>query len=209
MRVEPSQKRVRAFRRGEVVVDTSRPCLVWEHPYYPTYYVPATDIRVDLVPDGALRAFDGEPQPELDGLARIEWDAMDAWFEEDEEVFVHPRDPYKRVDVLQSGRHVTVAVEGTVVATSSRPVLLFETSLPVRTYVPLVDVRMDLLRPSPTRTRCPYKGEAEHWSVQLGDRLVEDIAWTYRTPLVEVAKIAGLVAFYDHRVDLTAQPPYS
>jgi uncharacterized protein (DUF427 family) len=124
---------------------------------------------------------------------------MDAWFEEDEEIFVHPRDPATRVQILPSSRHVTIEVDGVTVADTSHPTLLYETHLPRRTYIPKVDVRMDLLTPTSSTTRCPYKGSARYWSLPGND----DIAWSYPTPLGESAEIAGLVAFYDERVDVT------
>jgi uncharacterized protein (DUF427 family) len=127
---------------------------------------------------------------------------MDVWFEEDEEVYVHPRSPYTRVDILSSSRHVEVAVGGVTVADSHQPRLLFETGLPPRFYLPQTDLRMNLLRPSSTSTSCPYKGTAAYWSVEVDGERFEDLCWIYRTPLPECTKIAGLVAFYNERVDL-------
>jgi uncharacterized protein (DUF427 family) len=138
------------------------------------------------------------PIEELRGTVKLEWDAMDAWFEEDEQVFVHPRDPYKRVDILASSRHVRVEVDGVTVADSIRPRILFETSLPARYYLPKTDVRLDLLEPTDTVTGCPYKGWAEYWSV-AGHK---DLAWSYRTPLPESQKVAGLISFYNEKVDI-------
>ncbi len=229
VRFEDGHKRVRAYLGGEVVVDSIRPKLVWEIPYYPAYYLPMEDVRMELLTPvdrterspsrGVARYFDvkggdrvapeaawhypDSPVPELHGLIRFDWEAMDHWFEEDEEVIVHPRDPHKRVDILSSSRHVQVAVNGLTVADSRHPRLLFETGLPTRYYLPLVDVRMDLLRPSTTVSRCPYKGTASYWSVQAGDELVPDLAWSYPSPLAESAKIAGLVSFFNEKVDLT------
>jgi uncharacterized protein (DUF427 family) len=127
---------------------------------------------------------------------------MDAWFEEDEEVFTHPRDPYTRVDILPSSRHVRVEVDGVTLAESASPRLLFETGLPVRYYLPKTHVRMDLLTPTDSESHCPYKGQAQWWSVRVGDSLHEDLAWSYRAPLPESQKIAGLVAFYNEKVDI-------
>ena len=228
VRVEPGAKRIRAYLGGEVVADTARPVLVWERPQYPTYYFPAADTRTELLePDGdivhspsrgdgrqfTLRAggkqaegaalrYEDSPIEELRGLIRFEWDAIDAWFEEDEEVFTHPRDPYTRVDILPSSRHVRVAVDGVTVAETTSPRLLFETGLVTRYYIPKPHVRMDLLVPTDTVTHCPYKGQAAYWSVRVGDNLGEDLAWSYRTPLPESQKIAGLVAFYNEQIDL-------
>ncbi len=228
IRIEPGAKRIRAYLGGEAVVDTTRPMLVWEIPYYPAYYFPVADVRMDLLEadggvahspsrgdgrtfavraggkeavGGALR-YEDSPIEELRDLIRLEWDAMDAWFEEDEEVFTHPRDPYTRVDILPSSRHVRVEVDGVTVAESASPRLLFETGLPPRYYLPKPHVRLDLLTPTDTVTHCPYKGQAGYWSVRAGDAVHEDLAWSYRAPLPESQKIAGLIAFYNEKVDL-------
>jgi uncharacterized protein (DUF427 family) len=229
VRIERGAKRVRAILGGEVVADTTRPALVWEVPYYPAYYVPLADVRAELRPDGAgphspsrgdasaytvlaggraaagaaLR-YEDSPIAELRDLVRLDWHAMDAWFEEDEEVFTHPRDPHTRVDILASSRHVAVEVAGATVAESSSPRLLFETGLPERFYLPKPHVRLDLLVPSDTVTHCPYKGRAEWWSVRTADgAVIPDLAWSYRAPLPESQKIAGLIAFFDEKVDVT------
>jgi len=129
------------------------------------------------------------------------WDRMDAWFEEEEEIFVHPRNPYVRVDVLESTRRVKVLLGGAVLAETRRPRLLFETGRPMRCYLPKEDVRMDLLSPSGTRTRCPYKGAASYWSAEAGGKRAEDIAWSYEEPIPECPRIRGLISFYPERVD--------
>lgn len=228
VRVEHGAKRVRAYFGGEVIADSTRPLLVWEKPYYPTYYFPAADVRTGLlVPDGgtahspsrgdgrtfslvaggleapgaALR-YEQSPFEELRDAIRLEWDAMDAWFEEDEQVFTHPRDPYTRVDVLSSSRHVRVEVNGVTIAETAKPTLLFETGLPTRYYLPKSHARMDLLRPSDTVSHCPYKGQAEYWSLRVGDEVRPDVAWSYRSPFPESQKIAGLISFYPEKVDL-------
>lgn len=143
-----------------------------------------------------------DPPPECAGIRgymAFEWGKMDAWYEEEEEVFVHPRDPYKRVDVLQSSRHVRVVVAGETVADTRRPRLLFETGHPTRYYIPREDVRVELLEPSTTTSRCPYKGIASYWSAKIGGNLFQDIAWSYRDPIPECLKIRGLVAFFQER----------
>jgi len=200
---------------------------VWELPYYPTYYIPVDDVRAELVKvgqgehspsrgdataytvkvdgaeaEGAALRYEDSPVEELRGLVRLDWNAMDAWFEEDEEVFVHPRDPYKRVDVLPSSRHVRVEVDGVTVAESSSPRLLFETGLPVRYYLPKPHVRWDLLESTDTVTRCPYKGEAVYWSVKVNGTVHKDLAWSYPYPLPESLGVAGLVCFYNEKVDI-------
>jgi uncharacterized protein (DUF427 family) len=226
VRAEPSAKRLRAFLDGQVVVDTIHPLLVWEIPYYPYYYVPRADLRAELVatgkvtrspsrgdghhydvklPDGTTAADAAVTYPEspLDAVrdyVRLEWSAMSAWFEEDEEVFTHPRSPYTRVDILPTSRHVEVRLGDVVLADTTRAHALFETGLPTRWYVPRVDVRMDLLTDSDTITHCPYKGQASHYSARIGDETTADVAWSYPTPLPESERIAGLLAFYDTRV---------
>ena len=228
VRVEQGSKRIRAYLGGELVADTTRPLLVWEKPYYPTYYFPAADVRADLLSEdggvahspsrgdakiltinaggqeraGAALLYEQSPFDELQETLRLDWSAMDAWFEEDEEVFTHPRDPYTRVDILPSSRHVRVEVDGLTVAESTKPTLLFETGLATRYYLPKTDVRMDLLTPNATSSHCPYKGDANYWSLAHDDGAVADVAWSYRTPLPESQKIAGLVCFYPEKVDL-------
>jgi uncharacterized protein (DUF427 family) len=228
VRVEPGAKRVRAYLGGQVVADTTSPALVWEVPYYPTYYFPAADVRLDLLEAdggvahspsrgdgrsftvraggkdavGAALRYADSPIQELRDMIRLDWAAMDAWFEEDEEVFTHPRDPRTRVDILASSRHVQVEVEGVTIAESASPRLLFESGLPVRYYLPKPHVRMDLLTPTATVSHCPYKGQAEYWSVRAGNAVHEDLAWSYRTPLPESERVAGLVCFYDEKVDI-------
>jgi len=228
VRIEDGQKRVRTYLAGEPVADSTRVRLVWEKPYYPVYYFPPQDVRMDLlVPTGATkrspsrgvaavhtvkvgdreapdaaRVWNEAAIPEIAGYVSFSWQAMDSWFEEDEEVFVHARDPYTRIDVLQSSRHVEVFVGGTKVADSRQPRLLFETGLPIRYYLPKTDVRLDLLVPSATRTHCPYKGTASYWSVRTEDGLVADVVWGYPTPVLESVKIAGYVCFYNEKVDI-------
>jgi uncharacterized protein (DUF427 family) len=227
IRVEHGRKRVRILLAGELVADTTGPLLVWEVPYYPAYYIPASDVRAELVPYGAdahkalgeaeiltvtvpsgaqavgaARRYPASPARQLRDAIRFEWDAMSEWLEEDEPVYTHPRDPHTRVDILASSRHVRVEVDGVTVADSTSPRILFETGLPPRYYLPLTDVRTDLLRPSQTQSHCPYKGTASYWSVDTGSGLREDIVWIYRTPLPESQKIAGLAAFFDEKVDV-------
>ncbi len=151
--------------------------------------------------DAAWRHVDS-PVEELRELVRFEWNALDAWFEEDVEVFVHPRNPEVRVDALHSSRHVRVLIDDVVVADSNQPTILFETGLPARFYLPKTDVRMDLLRPSDATSACPYKGVARYWDVVIDGSVHEGFVWSYPTPLPESTGIAGLVCFYNERVDL-------
>ena len=194
---QPCPRRIRATRGGRIGVDTVDGLYVWEIPYYPTWYVPAAAIDRKVIPSEIVSDGIG-----VKGYLRITWDGVDSWFEEDEEVFKHPRDPYHRVDVLHSSRHVRVMVEGTVVADSVQPRLLFETGLPTRYYLPKVDVRMDLLSSTTTASVCPYKGTADYWSVSVGGMTQADLVWGYRDPVPEAAKIAGLVCFYNEKVDI-------
>jgi len=139
--------------------------------------------------------------PDLAGYVVLDFDAFDAWYEEDERLVAHPRDPYHRVDARRSSRRVRIEHEGAVVAESTRPTLVMETSLPVRFYLPREDVRVEL-RPTATRTACAYKGEASYWSFELDGRRFDDLAWTYAEPLPDQPGLAGLVAFYDDRFDV-------
>ncbi len=228
VKIEPGAKRIRVYLGGELIADSSTVKLVWEKPYYPTYYFPEAAVRTELLTAtehtkrsprrGEARFFDVKggnqtaengayhhpesPATELIGHIAFVWDAMDAWFEEDEEVFVHARDPYTRVDVLPSSRHVRVEIDGTTVADSHHPRLLLETGLPIRYYLPKTDVRLDLLVPTSTQTHCPYKGTAQYWSVEVDGETHRDIVWGYRTPVEESMRVAGLVSFYNEKVDI-------
>lgn len=223
--IVPSARRVRAQLAGEYVVDTTRAVLLRESGRPPFYWFPQEDVRTDLLtPSEYTREFEGHgtarywhveagdtvaenaawtypDDPELAGYLTLSWHKIDAWFEEDEEIFVHPRDPFVRVDAIPSSRHVRVVIGGETVAETDSPVLLFETGLPTRYYIPKVDVRTDLLVRSGTRTYCPYKGEAQYYSVKLGDDVYRDIVWYYRYPLAEVHEVENLLCFYNERVD--------
>ena len=151
----------------------------------------------------AAQLFTASPIAQLAGTWRFAWDALDRWYEEDEEVFVHPRNPYTRVDALRSTRVVRVELEGVVLAESSSPVMVVETGLPPRYYLNRTDVNSAYLVPSPTVTQCPYKGvTTNYWSVAVGGRTHKDFAWSYAFPTRQLLPIAGLVAFYNERVDL-------
>jgi len=228
VRVEDTPKRVRVQLGGVFVADSTAVLMVWEKPYYPTYYFPHDDVRMDLLaPTGdtyrspsrgtadihtvkvggaeaadAARVWNDVKIEELAGFVSFNWSAMDHWYEEDEEVYVHARDPYTRVDVLQSSRHIEVFVAGTKVADTTKPRLLFETGLPVRYYMPKTDVVMELLTPTDSVTHCPYKGSANYWSISVDEGTVDDIVWGYTAPLAESADVAGFVSFYNERVDI-------
>jgi uncharacterized protein (DUF427 family) len=212
-----------------MVADSKRVMLLRETGRLPVYYFPQKDVRLDLLsPTGAsqdphlgeatryaIRAGARGAEdaawsytkpaagaPDLQGFVAFEWNKMDAWFEEDDEVYVHPRDPYKRIDVVHSSRHVRVVIGGEPVADTRRPRLLFETSLPTRYYIPKQDVNMGLLVPSEKHTRCPYKGLASYYSVKAGNTVFEDIVWYYPYPIPECPKIENLLAFYNEKVDI-------
>ena len=193
LRYEPTPKWIRAERDGEVVVDSRRGLLVWQPDHVvPGYAFPSDDVRVN---EGVHECADED----LAGYVLVDWSAADRWLEEDEEVVGHPRDPFHRIDIRQSSRHVVVSVEDEVLAESRRATLLFETYLPVRHYLPREDVRMDLLERTDQRTTCAYKGHASYFSAARAP----NIAWTYVEPLSDAEQIRGLVAFFDERADVT------
>jgi uncharacterized protein (DUF427 family) len=228
VRTEPSNKRVRIFFGGVAIADTVDALYVFEGPSYPQYYLPIADVDAGALRPSATTSrspsrgtatyrsvavgnhvaidaawsYDDSPIEELRGRLRFDFDAMDAWFEEDEEIFVHPRSPSTRIQILPSSRHVVVEVDGIVVAESHHPTFLHETNLPRRTYFSKLDVRMDLLVPTTTRSRCPYKGTASYWDVVTPAGTRTDLAWSYPSPFRESAPVAGLVAFYDEKVDV-------
>ncbi|MER7900775.1 DUF427 domain-containing protein [Streptomyces sp. NPDC096046] len=229
---EPSERWVRG-RKGDVtVVDSRHPVLVWEPRLpVPQYAFPREDVRTDLLrpakspPTGShtgSKTFydldaDGEvranaawtfPADDLAGHIAFEWflrtdTGLDHWYEEDEEIFIHPRDPHKRVDALPSSRHVRVEIEGRLVADSRTPVLLFETGLPTRYYLPREDVRLDLFDATDHHTGCPYKGTAAYWSWGGEGDVPPNILWSYPEPLPAVQAVRGRVAFFNEVVDIT------
>jgi len=227
--LEPSPKRVRVIVADEVVADSRRAMLLHESGSQPVYYFPPEDVRQELLEpsdtvthcpkkgDAAYRSIrvgervvaDAvwlypepiEGAPRIAGLHAFYWDRVDHWLEEEEEVFVHPRDPYHRIDILPASPQVRVLRKGALLAESSRAMVLFESNLPPRWYLPREDVPAEL-HPSDTVTRCPYKGAATYWSVSIGGHLTPDIVWCYESPFPEASRIAGLLAFYDERVDV-------
>lgn len=191
--VERFPRRVRAELGKQLVIDSDGVVLVHEHGKLPHYAFPASDVRVEAA-----------PEPHADGFVTVAWDVVDVWFEEGEQVEVHPRDPYHRIDTFSTSRHVSVSVDGVQLADSTRARALYETGLPVRWYVPPDDVRRETLEPSDTVTACAYKGTARHWSARVGDRVVADVAWGYGDGVVrrEGEPVRGLIAFYDERTDV-------
>ncbi|HLM33906.1 MAG TPA: DUF427 domain-containing protein [Gaiellaceae bacterium] len=225
---EASPRSVRAMLAGEGVADSKRAMLLHETGHPPVYYFPIEDVRADLLEEteyettcpykGAARYWTvavgdrreesaawSYPQPlpgapDLSGYVAFRWEAMDEWYEEDDRLVGGARDPYHRVDAVWSDRHVRVLLDGEVVAETRRPCLVFETGVPTRYYLAPGDVRIELAS-SRTSTACPYKGMASYWSATVGDRTVEDVAWSYENPPPEQPKIAGLLCFWPERVD--------
>jgi uncharacterized protein (DUF427 family) len=227
--VEPVPRRIRATLDGAVVIDTTGARYVWEWPAYPQYYLPFADVDPAVLVDedheehlrrgtarrygirkggqvlaGVAHHYIASDVEGVAGTVRVDWAALDHWFEEDEEVFVHPRNPYTRVDALRSDRAVEVSLGGMVLASSSRTVMVFETGLPTRYYFDRMDVDATRLVPSDTVSSCPYKGTTSaYWSVDTGGSVEPDLAWAYDFPTRQLLPIAGLVAFYNEKVDLT------
>ena len=227
---EDSLRRVRVKLAGVTVADSRRMKLLHETGCIVVYYFHKDDIRDDLlvpsdhssecsfkgtarywsvrvgdrVAENVMWGYD-DPVDGARGLAGYRafyWNKMDAWFEEDEEVFGHARDPYHRIDVVPSSRHVKIRVGGEIVAETTRPQILFESSLPSRYYIPEQDVRADLLESSDTTSVCPYKGTASYLSVRAGGELHPDLIWTYREPRLAVSNIQGHLCFFNEKVDV-------
>lgn len=221
--LQPFPRRVRATFAGETVLDTRAGRLLHETGLLPQLYVPDEDIDGELLAAGDHRTtcpFKGEASYEtlavgdrvrenaawayrepLEGAAWLRghrafyWDALDAWFDEDEEIEGHLRDPYHRVDARRSSAHVRVLAGGQEVAATTAPVLLSETGLPNRWYLPVQDVRKGVLRPSDTTTVCPYKGTASYFCLDLDGTRHDDVAWSYADPLENALKVAGHLSF--------------
>lgn len=231
VRLEPNHRRLRVFVDGVAVADTIRSLYLFEVDHLPVYYFPKEDVRFDLLEPTQHASFcpyKGDAQywsivvgertienavwgypvpidgaPDLSGYVAFYWNKVDAWFEEDEQVYVHARDPYKRIDALRSSRHVQIIINGETVADTKHPVLLFETGLPTRFYIPKLDVRQDLLQPSAKTTACPYKGVASYVSVAVpGHDVVGDIGWYYPYPIPQIPTIENHIAFFDEHVDV-------
>lgn len=188
--LEPFRRRVRAVKEGRTVVDSERVLLVHRPGRPPAYAFPAEDV------DGVA----AEGEPDAPGHVTVSWGAADAWYEEEEQVFGHARNPYHRVDCLRSGRHLVVEASGVTLVDTTNTLAVFETSLEPRLYVDPALVRTDLLESSSTRTYCPYKGTASYWHANVGDEVVEDAAWSYENPLPESLPLAHFLSFDEARV---------
>jgi uncharacterized protein (DUF427 family) len=231
-RVEPTPRWIRVRAGGEWIADSRQALLLSWHGLgtLPTYCLPAEMVRTDLLapsapdapaPAAFMAPYDvranaeaieaaafllRDPPPpyeDADAHWTFAWrDPRVEWFEEATQVHVHARDPRHRVDAIPSERHVRVELDGKLIAESRRPLALFESGLPTRWYLPPEDVRQEMLEPSDTATRCPYKGAARFFDVLLGDALHRDLAWSYPEPIPENPLIAGLIAFFNERIDL-------
>ena len=230
MYIEPCEKWIRVIVGGETIADTRRALMVSESGHQPVYYFPPEDVRADVLEPSdrhtrcpkkgeasyhTIRAGDKVveagawyyPEPleaaePIKGMIAFYWDRMDQWFEEDEEVFVHPRDPYHRVDVIPTSRHIKISLDGEVLAETDRAMALFESNLPIRWYLPREDVSVEV-EPTDTATRCPYKGIASYYAVRRQNgETVKDLIWYYDDPLPAVDGIAGRLCFFNERVDV-------
>jgi uncharacterized protein (DUF427 family) len=229
--VEPTIKRVRAMFGGATIADSRRVLILFEEGHLPVYYFPVEDVDEEylepsekqstcprkgeasyfMVRVGDRVAADAawrypEPIddcPDISGHVAFYWSKMDSWWEEDDEVFKHARDPYHRVDALRSSRHVKVEIDGEVVAETDRPMLVVETGLPPRWYIPRADVRVDLLTPTDTKSTCPYKGVASYFTAHVDGTEHEDIVWSYVAPWPECPKIEQAMCFFNEREAIT------
>jgi uncharacterized protein (DUF427 family) len=225
--LEPTPKRVRVEVGGVTIADSRRAMMLHESGQQPIYYFPPQDVRADVledsdrhthcpkkgdasyytiraggqvVKDGAWYYPDPLPgAPPITGLIAFYFNRMSRWLEEGEEIGVHPRDPYHRIDIVATDRHIRISLEGTLLAETDRALALFESNLPTRWYLPIEDVQAHL-EPSDTITRCPYKGTAGYYSIEIEGG--KDLVWYYEQPLSEVARIKGLVCFFNEKVDL-------
>jgi uncharacterized protein (DUF427 family) len=198
--VDPSPRWIRATRGGETVVDSRNAKLLHRHGSLARYFFPRDDVAWDRL-GGVEPVQPPEGAPGLDDHVAFDWDDLDAWFEEDEQLISHAVDPYHRVDVRPSSRHVVVSANGVALAETRRSCALFETGLPTRWYVRREDVLVDL-EPSKLGTECAYKGVASYWSVRAGEDLLENVAWTYRDPRHDATAIKDFVCFFNEAVDL-------
>ncbi|KAF2686749.1 DUF427-domain-containing protein [Lentithecium fluviatile CBS 122367] len=217
-------RRVRGLLNAKFAFDTINAYHVWEHPNYPQFYVPVSSFTSDATltktssVEGTKEAvhfgklsvgsrstdrvliFNNAP---LKNLVKIDFKEIDQWFEEDVPIFVHPKDPFKRIDILNSTRQVKVALDGVTLAESANPLFLLETSLHTRYYLPPTSVMWEYLIDSTTETYCPYKGRANYYNVVVHGKEYRDLVWYYRYPTSESAPIAGHLCFYNEKVDIS------
>jgi len=226
--LETVDKRIRVAFNHKVIADSRRVKLLLESGRVPVYYFPDDDIRTEFLADSehttstakgktrywhlelgerlvrdAAWAYPEPPRsgnPDLRGYRAFVWEKMDHWYVEDEEVFGHPRDPYTRIDIHRSSRHVHIEIDGVTIAESHQPLLVFETGLKTRYYIPASDVNQEHLVHSSAASRCPYKGLASYWHVKVGEQLHRNAVWSYLNPLDEARKIGGYLAFYQEKI---------
>ncbi|EUC51035.1 hypothetical protein COCMIDRAFT_31600 [Bipolaris oryzae ATCC 44560] len=224
-RIEPTSRRIRGLFNGKYVFDTTNARYVWEVDLrYPQYYIPYLDFttrdaklfagEVINYTSGAahlykltsgtrstnrLLVFHSGP---LQDLIKVDFSAIDQWFEEDTRIYCHPKDPYKRIDILPSSRSVKLALDGVTLAETTSALFLLETTLRTRYYVPPTSINWEYLTPSDTTTLCPYKGQAEYYHVNVNGKVYKDLVWYYRYPTIESALIAGYLCFYNEGVDV-------
>ncbi|CZS90410.1 uncharacterized protein RAG0_01504 [Rhynchosporium agropyri] len=221
-KLESTPRRVRGLLRGNYIFDTLEARYVWEHPYYPYFYVPLHTFAKDAVLDKVVQkdhfyigrlstgsktterviVFDSE-NGELSNLVRIEVSALDAWFVEDEKLLgPHPKDPYKRIETIPSSREIRIESNGQVLAKSTQNVFLFETMLRTRFYLDPTAVEWCCLRQSETVSFCPYKGMANYYHIDSGGKTIEDAVWYYKYPTAESALVTGRLCFYNEKFDV-------
>ncbi len=226
---QPAPKRLRVKATDEVIADTTEGLILFESDHLPVYYFPCRSVRMELFERSDHHTFcpykgkasyyslkgrnEGYTNimwryeapvpacPAIGGYVSFYWNRVDHWYEEDEEIFVHARDPYRRVDCLPSSRRVQVFLEGEEIADSVNGVFLFETGQPTRYYLPTEDVRQEFLHPSDRATQCPYKGQAAYFHARIGDTTHKNILWTYPDPIAEAVRVKGLYCFANEFVD--------
>ena len=223
---EPTQRWIRGILNGETIIDSKHAMIMIESPGEVDYYFPFKDVRMDLLEESDYTETSGyrgtrkfwnlrlgdrvvenaawtyEPKdkrPDFGGYLALSWKAMDHWYEEEEAIFLHPRNPYHRIDTIKSSRHVEVYVDGAKIADTTNPYLLYETSLPTRYYIPAEDVKLEYLTPTDTQSVCPYKGFASYYDVTVNGETYKDIIWTYPEPIPEAPKLKGTMAFWSEK----------
>jgi uncharacterized protein (DUF427 family) len=199
----PPPRWIRGVRGDSTIVDTRRAILVWEPGRkVPAYAFPREDVDADAAGSAESLGVTGFDDPDLADYVTLRWDSLEHWYEEDEEVFIHPRDPFVRIDALRSTRNVRVERDGHVLAESDAPILLFETGLPTRYYLPREDVDSSLLEPSDRRTGCPYKGFASYRDVVIDGHRHPGLFWSYEAPFDDLSAITGYLAPYNERAQV-------
>ncbi|XP_014562331.1 hypothetical protein COCVIDRAFT_32774 [Bipolaris victoriae FI3] len=223
-RIEPTFRRIRGLFNGKYAFDTTQARHVWELDLrYPQYFIPISSFTSDAklsreaaVDNTSNAAYLGTltvgtrsthrilvfSSGILKDLVKVDFPAIDQWFEEDTRIYCHPKDPYKRIDILSSARSIRVALDGVTLAETTSALFLLETTLRTRYYVPPTSVSWEFLEPSETKTLCPYKGQAEYYHVHVNGKVYRNLVWYYRYPTMESAPIAGYLCFYNEAVDV-------